>query len=108
VWPKPTAILLAHHRLLAAERLKVRDRHVRRMLLHLRERGDRSPVRGLRSRPSSRKLAARFEQKIVAPAAALCEFPITLRVRRLSYDFFHQPDQTPFIDASIFASNWLF
>src|ERR1700736_510129 len=50
----------------AAERLKVTDRHVRRMLLRLRGRGDRSLVHGLRGRPSNRKLAARFEQKILA------------------------------------------
>ena len=52
--------------LAAAERLKVTDRHVRRMLLRLRERGDRSLVHGLRGRPSNRKLAARLEQKILA------------------------------------------
>src|SRR5271156_6342227 len=50
----------------AAERLKVSDRHVRRMLLRLRERGDRCLVHGLRGRPSNRKLATRFEQKILA------------------------------------------
>src|SRR5271169_4717573 len=52
--------------LAAAERLNVSDRHVRRMLLHLRERGDRSLVHGLRGRPSNRKLATPFEQKILA------------------------------------------
>ena|SRR5215472_1155771 len=41
----------------AAERLKISDRHVRRMLLRLRERGDRCVVHGLRGRPSNRKLA---------------------------------------------------
>src|SRR6202166_4949469 len=50
----------------AAERLKVSDRHVRRMLLRLRERGDASLVRGLRRLPSNGKLATRFEQKILA------------------------------------------
>ena len=40
-----------------AQRLKVSDRQVRRMLLRLRERGDRSLVHGLRGRPSNRKLA---------------------------------------------------
>src|SRR5271170_4472315 len=52
--------------LAAAERLQVSDRQVRRMLLGLRQRGDRCLVHGLRGRPSNRKLAARFEQKIVA------------------------------------------
>src|SRR5580700_2545060 len=50
----------------AAERLKVTDRQVRRMLLRIRERGDAALVHGLRGRPSNRKLAARFEQKILA------------------------------------------
>jgi predicted ArsR family transcriptional regulator len=44
----------------AAERLKISDRHVRRMLLRLRERGDRSLVHGLRGRPSNRKLDERI------------------------------------------------
>ena len=43
----------------AAERLKVTDRQVRRMLLRLRECGDGSLVHGLRGRPSNRKLATR-------------------------------------------------
>src|ERR1700675_3915739 len=50
----------------AAERLQVSDRQVRRMLLRLRQRGDRSLVHGLRGRPSNRKLAARFAQQILA------------------------------------------
>jgi transposase len=50
----------------AAERLKVTDRQVRRMLLRIRERGDSALVHGLRGRPSNRKLAARLEQKILA------------------------------------------
>ncbi len=58
----------------AAQRLKVTDRQVRRMLLRIRERGDSALVHGLRGRPSNRKLAARFEQKIGAPAPALCRF----------------------------------
>lgn len=49
----------------AAQRLKVTDRHVRRMLLRLREGGDGAMVHGLRGRPSNRKLALRFEQKIL-------------------------------------------
>lgn len=49
----------------AAQRLKVTDRHVRRMPLRLRERGDGGLVHGLRGRPSNRKLALRFEQKIL-------------------------------------------
>lgn len=51
--------------IVAAERLKVTDRQVRRMLLRIRERGDAALVHGLRGRPSNRKLAFRFEQKIL-------------------------------------------
>src|SRR5271156_6220106 len=50
----------------AAERLKVTDRQVRRMLLRIRERGDAALVHGLRGRPSNRKLATPFEQKSLA------------------------------------------
>src|SRR6202045_1611590 len=50
----------------AAARLKVTDRQVRRMLLRIRERGDSALVHGLRGRPSNRKLAARWEQKILS------------------------------------------
>ena len=50
----------------AAERLKISDRHVRRMLLRLRERGDGSLVHGLRGRPSNRKLSVQLKQKILA------------------------------------------
>src|SRR5712664_1260517 len=49
----------------AAARLKVTDRQVRRMLLRIREHGDAGLVHGLRGRPSNRKLAARFEHKIL-------------------------------------------
>src|SRR6267143_4317574 len=49
----------------AAERLKVTDRQVRRMLLRIREHGDGALVHGLRGRPSNRKLAARLEHKIL-------------------------------------------
>jgi hypothetical protein len=50
----------------AARRLKVSDRHIRRLLLRLGEQGDRAVIHGLRGRTSNRKLAVRFEQKIVA------------------------------------------
>src|SRR5438477_9939221 len=50
----------------AAERLKVTDRQVRRMLLRIREHGDGALVHGLRGRPSNRKLAACLEQKVLA------------------------------------------
>ena len=50
----------------AAGQVKLSDRQVRRLLLRLREQGDRAVVHGLRGQPSNRKLAARFEQKILA------------------------------------------
>jgi len=50
----------------AAKRLKLSDRHVRRLLLAIRERGDRGVVHGLRGRRSNRKLATSLEQKILA------------------------------------------
>lgn len=50
----------------AAGRLKVSDRHIRRLLFRLEEQGDRAVIHGLRGRPSNRRLTARFEQKIVA------------------------------------------
>ena len=50
----------------AARRMKLTDRHVRRLLRGLRERGDRVVIHGLRGRPSNRKLAARFEQRVLA------------------------------------------
>jgi transposase len=50
----------------AAKRLQLTDRHIRRLLLAVRERGDGAVVHRLRGRPSNRKLAASFEQKVVA------------------------------------------
>src|SRR5713226_9771346 len=49
----------------AASRLKVSDRHIRRLLFRPGEQGDRAVIHGLRGRPSNRRLTARFEQKIV-------------------------------------------
>ena len=45
----------------AAGRLKVTDRHVRRLLLSLQERGDAALTHGLRGQPSNRKLAGNAE-----------------------------------------------
>jgi predicted ArsR family transcriptional regulator len=49
----------------AARRLKISDRHIRRLLFRLRECGDRAVVHGLRGRPSNRRFAARLELKIL-------------------------------------------
>jgi len=73
----------------AAERLKVSDRQVRRMLLRLRRCGDRSLVHGLRGRPSNRKLAARLEQKILARLRQrYADFGPTLAAEHLAQEGF--------------------
>ena len=41
----------------AAQRLELTDRHIRRLLLQVHERGDRAVIHGLRGRPSNRKLS---------------------------------------------------
>jgi Homeodomain-like domain len=50
----------------AARRLQLTDRHIRRLLLAVRERGDGAVVHRLRGRPSNRKLTTSLEQKILA------------------------------------------
>jgi transposase len=73
----------------AAARLQVSDRHVRRMLLRLRQRGDRSLVHGLRGRPSNRKLAAHFEQKILTRLRQrYADFGPTLAAEHLAQEGF--------------------
>jgi hypothetical protein len=49
-----------------ARRLHLCDRQVRRLLWRIAQYGDRAVVHGLRGRPSNRKLAAAFEQKVLA------------------------------------------
>src|SRR3974390_1014359 len=73
----------------AGKRLKVTDRHVRRMLLGLRERGDGSLVNGLRGRPSNRKLSVRLEQKILARLRQrYADFGPTLAAEHLAQEGF--------------------
>src|SRR6202162_2460031 len=81
----------------AAERLKVSDRHVRRMLLRLRlrERGDRSLIHGLRGRPSNRKLATRLEQKVLARLRQrYADFGPTLAAEHLAQEGFSVSRET--------------
>src|SRR6202047_4942523 len=79
----------------AAERLKVSDRHVRRMLFRLREWGDRSLVHGLRGRPSNRKLATRLEQKILARLLQrYADFGPTLAAEHLAQEGFSVSRET--------------
>jgi DNA-binding Lrp family transcriptional regulator len=49
----------------AARELDISERHVRRLLLRLREAGDKSVIHGLRGRESNRKLNAEFREKAV-------------------------------------------
>ena len=49
----------------AARRLKLSERQVRRLLVRIAERGDLAIVHRLRGRPSNRRLASAFEQKIL-------------------------------------------
>src|ERR1700720_1386478 len=51
----------------AARRLKISDRHIRRLLVALEKRGDRALIHGLRGRPSNRRFADRWERKIFIP-----------------------------------------
>src|SRR5260370_5042673 len=73
----------------AAERLKITDRQVRRMLLRIREHGDGALVHGLRGRPSNRKLAAGFERKVLARVGQrYADFGPTLAAEHLAQDGF--------------------
>src|SRR5437667_11236394 len=49
----------------AAKRLKISDRHIRRLLFRLGEHGDRAMIHGLRGRRSNRRLAERLELNIL-------------------------------------------
>src|SRR6202166_5016482 len=71
----------------AAQRLKVTDRHVRRMLIRIGERGDGGIVHRLCGRPSNRKLAACLEQKILARIRhRYADFGPTLAAEHLAKD----------------------
>src|ERR1017187_1524480 len=50
----------------AAGRVHLCDRQVRRLLLRLREQGDRVVIHGLRGRPSNRKFDVSLQQKVLA------------------------------------------
>jgi transposase len=71
----------------AAQRLKVTDRHVRRMLVRIGERGDAGIVHRLRGRPSNRKLADPWKQKILARVRhRYADFGPTLAAEHLAKD----------------------
>jgi hypothetical protein len=71
----------------AAGRLKISDRQVRRLLLRIGEQGDCAMIHGLRGRPSNRKLAAQFEQKVLARVRQrYADFGPTLAAEHLAKD----------------------
>ncbi len=71
----------------AARRLKVTDRHVRRLLIRIGERGEGGIVHQLRGRPSNRKLQAGWEQKILARVRQrYADFGPTLAAEHLAKD----------------------
>jgi transposase len=79
----------------AARRLKLSDRQVRRLLVRMRERGDQAVVHRLRSRPSNRKLASAFEQKILSRVGKrYADFGPTLASEHLAQDGFQVSRET--------------
>jgi hypothetical protein len=69
----------------AAQRLQRTDRQVRRMLIRIREHGDGGIVHRLRGRPSNRKLAGTWEQKILARVGQrYADFGPTLAAEQLA------------------------
>src|SRR5438552_10491328 len=71
----------------AAQRMKLTARQVRRLLLRLREEGDRAVMHGLRGRPSNRKFAVSFERKVLARVGQrYADFGPTLAAEHLGKD----------------------
>jgi transposase len=73
----------------AARRVKLSDRQVRRLVLRIREQGDQAVIHGLRGRSSNHKLAACFEQKILARIGQrYADFGPTLAAEHLAKEGF--------------------
>ena len=71
----------------AAQRMKLTDRQVRRLLQRLREQGDRAVIHGLRGRPSNRKFAVSFQQKVLARVGQrYADFGPTLAAEHLAQE----------------------
>src|ERR1700674_4228197 len=71
----------------AAERLKISDRHIRRLLIRLRKLGDRAVLHGLRGRPSNRRLAVRSERQILTRVReCYADFGPTLAAEHLAQE----------------------
>src|SRR4030095_2486963 len=70
----------------AAKRLKISDRHIRRLLVGVGKRGDRAVIHGLRGRPSNRRLAAGLEQQLLSRVGQRhADFGPTLAAEHLAY-----------------------
>ncbi|HXN17544.1 MAG TPA: hypothetical protein VN875_04365 [Candidatus Binatus sp.] len=79
----------------AGSRRATESKRPARMLLRLRERGDRSLVHGLRGRPSNRKLATRLEQKVLARLRQrYADFGSTLAAEHLAQEGFSVSRET--------------
>jgi hypothetical protein len=71
----------------AAQRMKITDRQVRRLLQRVREAGDRAVIHGLRGRPSNRKLGVAFERKVLTRVSQrYADFGPTLAAEHLAQD----------------------
>jgi hypothetical protein len=71
----------------AAQRMKLTDRQVRRLLQRLREQGDRAVIHRLRGRPSNRKFAVSFQRKVLARVGQrYADFGPTLAAEHLAQE----------------------
>lgn len=71
----------------AAQRMKLSDRQVRRLLLRWREEGDRAVLHRLRGRPSNRKFAISFQRKVLARVGQrYADFGPTLAAEHLAQE----------------------
>ena len=71
----------------AAQRMKLTDRQVRRLLQRWREQGDRAVIHRLRGRPSNRKFAVSFQRKVLARVGQrYADFGPTLAAEHLAQE----------------------
>jgi hypothetical protein len=71
----------------AAQRMKLSDRQVRRLLLRLRAEGDRAVIHGLRGRPSNRKFDGSFQRRVLARVGQrYADFGPTLAAEHLAQE----------------------
>jgi transposase len=71
----------------AAERLRLSDRQVRRLLVRVRAEGDRGLIHRLRGRPSNRKIPEKLQQRVLARVRQrYADFGPTLATEHLAQD----------------------